>query len=159
MKKIIRHLLCLLAFPLVLCGCNQEDDVIEIFDSGIWNVENFYSAVNWGTNGLDWGKPEFVQKEDLETIRQISIVFKKDGTFVGELSNKGGSYSGKWEADSEDRTFSIIGKVQAPGNITGKNKEFIQRLQAAKFYRGDSRNVLRLAPESKNNCIQFTHLR
>ena len=159
MKKIIQKLVCLLAFPLLLCSCDQEDDVMEIFDSGIWNVENFYSSVDWGTNGLDWGKPEFIQERERNILKQITIVFKDDGTFSGELSNKGGSYSGKWEAHPEDRTFSVIGNVKAPGNVSGKNKEYIQRLQAAKFYRGDSRNVLRLAPESKNNCIQFTHLR
>ena len=33
--KIIKYILMLIALPLALCGCNQEDDVFEIFSSGL----------------------------------------------------------------------------------------------------------------------------
>lgn len=155
MKKIIRHLACMLTLPFLLCGCNQEDDVLEIFNSGIWNLENFYSSVNWGTNSTDWGKPEYVQQGDLKTLHEITILFDEDGTFTGQLSG-GGSYSGRWEADPSDRSVSIT-NISTNISLSGKNHEYIQRLSAARFYRGNSRNVLRFAPEKKTTCIQFTH--
>ena len=36
----------LIALPLALCGCNQEDDVFEIFSSGQWRVNNYYTDCN-----------------------------------------------------------------------------------------------------------------
>lgn len=155
LKTIIRRLAYMLIIPFLLCSCNQEDDVLEIFNSGVWNLENFYSSVNWGTNSTDWGKPEYTQQGDLKTLHEISIVFDEDGTFTGKLSG-GGTYSGRWEADPTDRSFSVS-NISTNIGLSGKNHEYIKRLEAAKFYRGDSRSILRLAPENRTSCIQFTH--
>ena len=44
----LRHILyLLLALPLLLTGCEKEDDVNEIFVSGTWNVGNFYQGGDW----------------------------------------------------------------------------------------------------------------
>ena len=156
MKKLVRQLTFLLAFPLLLCGCNQEDDVLEIFNSGVWNFVNYYAQVDWDSNNDRLAVPEYKNISDLNEISKFTIKFESDGTFTGNLLN-GGTYSGKWEAHPEDRTFSVIGEVQSNVKLTGKNYEFITRLKACKFYRGDSKMMLRLAPEQRTTCLQFTH--
>lgn len=158
MKRLINYLFLLVTATCFLCGCNQEDDVEEIFDSGTWYVENYYKEVDWDTNGLNWGKPVYTSKDDRELIGKISIVFDKDGTFTGTLSAKG-TYSGKWEAHPGDRSFAIIGPIKTSIHPSGKDSEYIKTLESARFYRGDSKTTLRLAPQSKSNCIQFIHKR
>lgn len=158
MKKFIYNLFLFLATSLFVCSCNQKDDIEEIFDSGVWNVENYYSAVDWDTNGLNWGKPVYTSKTDRELIGKITIVFDSDGTFQGNLTSKG-TYSGKWEAHPEDRSFAIIGPIKASIRLSGKDAEYIKTLENARFYRGDSKTTLRLAPQSRTNCIQFIHIR
>ena len=155
MKRIIRKLTSLLTITLLLCACNQEDDVLEIFNSGVWNVDNFYSSVNWNTNSATWGTPDYVHDSDVNILREITIIFDENGTFTGNLSG-GGTYSGKWEANASDRSVSIT-NVSTNISLSGKNKEYIDKLQSAKFYRGDSKSTLRLAPINRTTCIQFAH--
>lgn len=158
MKKIIRQLTFLLAFPLLLCGCNQEDDVMEIFNSGVWNFVNYYSQIDWESNNDRQAVPEYKDLSDLNEICKFTIKFESDGTFSGNLLN-GGTYSGTWEAHPQDRTFAITGKIQSniKLQVNSKNYEFINKLKDCQFYRGDSKMMLRLAPESKTSCLQFTH--
>ena len=156
MKKIIRHLVYLLVFPLLLCGCNQEDDVLEIFNSGVWNFVNYYSQVDWSSNNDRTAVPEYKDMSDLNEISKFTIKFESDGTFTGNLLS-GGTFTGQWEAHPEDRTFAVVGDIQYNITLTGKNYEFINRLKACRFYRGDSKMMLRLAPENRTSCLQFTH--
>lgn len=156
MKKIIRHLVCLLALPFLLCGCNQEDDVFEIFDSGVWSFVNYFTNVDWSSNNDRAATPVYTDLGDLNAISKFTIKFESDGTFTGTLLN-GGTFSGKWEAQPEDRTFAVIGDIHTNVQLTGKNREFISTLKASCFYRGDSKMMLRLAPERRITCMQFTH--
>ncbi len=155
-KRIIRSLTLLLVCPLLFCGCNQEDDVMEIFNSGVWNFVNYYAQVDWDSNNDRLAVPEYKDINELNEISKFTIKFESDGTFNGNLLS-GGTYSGRWEAHPEDRTFMIVGEVSSNITLTGKNREFITRLKACKFYRGDSKIMLRLAPESRTTCLQFTH--
>lgn len=156
MKKIIRYLLLLLAAPILFCGCDQEDNVLEIFDSGVWSFVNYYTSVDWDSNNDRTARPKYTDKDDVNTICKFTLIFDSDGTFSGELS-KGVTYSGRWEADPKDRTFAVIGSIQSNAKLTGMNAEFVNTLKEARFYRGDSKMMLRLAPENKTHCMQFTH--
>lgn len=62
--------------------------------------------------------------------------------------------SGTWQADGKDRTVNI-NFTKTPSS-TSYNNEFIEALNNAIFYQGDS-NVLLLAPEGKKTYIQFAH--
>ena len=33
-----------------LYGCNQEYDIYEIFDSGVWQLVNYYTGGDWESN-------------------------------------------------------------------------------------------------------------
>ena len=156
MKKIIRRLLILLVTPLLFCGCNQEDNVLEIFDSGVWNFVNYYTNVDWNSNNDRTATPQYTTMDDMNTICKFTLIFESDGTFSGELAN-GVTYNGRWEADPEDRTFAVIGDIRTNAQLTGKNLEFVRALKASCFYRGDSKMMLRLAPQKRTSCMQFTH--
>lgn len=136
--KSILYILMLLPF---LWSCNNEDDVEEIFASGTWHVVDFYGKANWDKRN---GEPKYNAmahnpdktiategRKALDIIHGFNITFKADGTFTGSIQN---------------------GTIEG----TSYNNEFIEALNNAIFYQGDS-NVLLLAPEGKKTYIQFAH--
>lgn len=157
--KPILYILMLL--PFLWC-CNNEDDVEEIFASGTWQVVDFYGKANWDKrngepkyNAMAHNSDKAVAAEGrkaLETIRSFRITFKTDGTFEGNLQN--GAMEGKWQANGKDQTVNI--RFTRKPTATNYNNEFIQALETAVFYQGDSK-VLLLAPEDKKTYIQLTH--
>ena len=63
----LKHLLYLiLALPL-FWGCNNEDNVEEIFASGTWNVGNFYNGGDWNKLN-DGARPKYTQSDDLKAL-------------------------------------------------------------------------------------------
>ena len=157
--KSILYILMLLPF---LWSCNNEDDVEEIFASGTWHVVDFYGQANWDKRN---GEPKYNAmahnpdktiaaegRKALDIIHGFNITFKADGTFTGSIQN--GTIEGTWQADGKDRTVNI-NFTKTPSS-TSYNNEFIEALNNAIFYQGDS-NVLLLAPEGKKTYIQFAH--
>ena len=80
-------------------------------------------------------------------------IFNEDGTLEGSLGTQ--RFTGKWSADPKDRSVSFTQLSPSSDNLSGMSKEFIQRLENARYYRGDSK-TLQLAPESRTSCIQLT---
>lgn len=157
--KFILYMLIALPF---LGSCNNEDDVEEIFASGTWYVVDFFGKANWDKRN---GEPKYNAmahnpnkaiaaegKKALGIIHSFNITFKADGTFTGNIQN--GGIEGKWQADGKDRTVNI-NFTKTPSS-TNYNNEFIEALNNAIFYQGDS-NALLLAPEGKKTYIQFAH--
>ena len=141
-------------FPL-LCNCNNEDDIDEIFVSGTWNVVNYFGKANWEKQN---GEPVYklnVQEDEqaLKVISTFSLTFSENGTFTGTMQNS--SFNGKWQANGKDRTIRLSFNG-TPNTSTKFNKEFIGYLKDAAFYQGDS-NVLMLAPQEKKTYIQLRH--
>lgn len=153
MKKIISYIFILMTLPLILCGCNQEDDVFEIFVSGTWRVNNYYTDCNWNNLAYKPGNPVFTSESDLKIVNSFTVVFEKDGTMKGNID--GGTFTAKWHADPKDRSFSIT-DINATISLSGRNAEFINRLKNVEFYQGDSR-TMQLAPHEKTTYIQFNH--
>ncbi len=154
-KDRIRKLAGWLLLPLLLCGCNQQDDVEEIFCSGTWYVVDYYTNVKWGANNDTSARPVNGNNlEELKVLQQFTLVFSDDGTLEGKIEN--GTYAGKWQADPDGRTVSIT-QLKASVGLSGRNKKYIEFLQHCSFYEGNSLNYLRLAPTETVTCIQFTH--
>lgn len=153
-----------MALPL-LWSCNDEDDVNEIFDSGTWFVVDYYGKANWKKRT---GTPKYnvmanspdkntaaEGRNALKIIHTFSLTFRSNGTFVGGMQN--GDFKGTWQADGKDRTIRL--KIEGnPNTSPAYNRDYIEALQNAVFYQGDS-NVIMLAPEDKKTYIQFTHKR
>ena len=91
-------------------------------------------------------------KKALDIIHSFNITFKADGTFTGSIQN--GNVEGRWQADGKKQTVSI--HFAKTPTATSYNNEFINALNNAVIYQGDS-NVLLLAPEGKKTYIQFAH--
>lgn len=153
MRMNIKYILMLIILPFALCGCNQEDDVFEIFSSGKWIVNNYYTDCNWNNLAYKSGNPVFTTENDLKVVNLFTVVFEEDGSMKGEI--EGGTFTARWSANPEDRSFSIT-NINATISLSGKNAEFITRLKNVKFYQGDSK-IMQLAPQEKTTYIQFTH--
>jgi len=107
------------------------------------------NTMQWHTIRIRLSQP----KEEKPWISfMVSISCKADGTFTGSIQN--GTIEGTWQADGKDRTVNINFTKTPPS--TSYNNEFIEALNNAIFYQGDS-NVLLLAPEGKKTYIQFAH--
>lgn len=153
MRNIIKYILILFTLPLLISGCKQEDDVFEIFSSGKWRVNNYYTDCNWKNLAYKPGKPVFTTENDLKIINSYTVVFEKDGTMNGEID--GGTFTAMWSANPKDRSFSIT-DIKATISLSGRNLEYINRLKNIKFYQGDSK-TMQLAPQDRTTYIQFNH--
>lgn len=153
MKSIIKYIFSFLVIPLFLSSCNQEDDIYEIFASGTWRVNNYYTDCNWNNLAYKPGNPVFTSVDDLKIINSFTVIFEDDGTMRGNID--GGTFTAKWNADAKDRSFSIT-NISANVSLSGKNAEFINRLKNVKYYQGDSK-TMQLAPQDKTTYIQFNH--
>lgn len=152
MKRLID--LILVAFPLMFCGC-QDDDVFEIFASGQWRVVNYYVEADWNATYDNHAKALYTPTSDeLRNLQDFTITFNEDGSLTGYLDNQ--SFTGRWSANPKDRSVSITQLSVSSANLSGMRRDFIQKLENVRYYRGDSR-TLQLAPESRNNFVQFTH--
>lgn len=137
----------------LLSGCDQKDDIDEIFCSGTWYVVDYYTNFNWSNLSKDAGVPVNGGKTDvLSVIQQFSLQFKDDGTFEGKIQN--GTYTGQWQAHPDDRSVSFRNVQASP--LTGHNKEFIQFLQKSTLYQGNSK-LLHLTNSEKAKYLQLNH--
>lgn len=153
-QKIKKYGACLLllALPFLFTGCNQEDDINEIFVSGEWLLVNYYTGIDWNNYNAN-ATPQYNKPEDLKVINKFSITFGEDGSVQGNIEN--GTYTGKWQANPKDRSIAIT-RIECSVALSGKNKEFIDKLKKVQFYQGDN-IMLRLAPNERTTCMQFRH--
>lgn len=136
----------------LLCSCNQEDDVFEIFANGqTWHWSGSYDTSNWkddnkGTLTLSVDDVANINKDPSNFI----IQFSDDGTLSG--NGEAFTFTGKWSADGSDQSFSI--SLSPNRTPTGRDKTFYDEISNARFYRGDAR-LIKLFNADKNHFIQF----
>ncbi|MBQ8521744.1 MAG: DUF4847 family protein [Bacteroides sp.] len=150
--KNILYIIC--ALPL-LWGCNDEDDVNEIFVSGTWYVVNYFTKADWDKrNGEPVYKPITGEGQDaLKVIQLFTLTFSDDGTYKGTMQNA--NFDGTWSADGKDHSLRLTVKG-SPNTSSRFNKELIETLKEVAYYQGDS-NYLMLGPSDKRSYIQIRH--
>ena len=148
----LKHVLYLMLTLPLLWGCNNEDNVDEIFVSGTWNGGNFYNGGD-GDKLNDGARPAFTKEDDLKALNYLSVTFMEDGTLQGRMNN--GTFTAHWKANGEDRTISIT-QLRTTATPSGKSKQLVEALENAAYYKGDSK-VLKLAPQNKKSYVQFGH--
>ena len=148
----LKHVLYLILTLPLLWGCNNEDNVDEIFVSGTWNVGNFYNGGDWDKLN-DGARPAYTKEDDLKALNYLSVTFMEDGTLQGRMNN--GTFTANWKANGEDRTISIT-QLKTTATPSGKSKQLVEALENAAYYKGDSK-VLKLAPQNKKSYVQFGH--
>ena len=148
----LKHVLYLIWTLPLLWGCNNEDNVDEIFVSGTWNVGNFYNGGDW--DKLNGGaRLAYTKEDDLKALNYLTVTFLEDGTLQGRMNN--GTFTAHWKANGEDRTISIT-QLKTTATPSGKSKQLVEALENAAYYKGDSK-VLKLAPQDKKSYVQFGH--
>ena len=150
--KHILYILCAIPF---LWGCNDEDDINEIFASGPWYVVNYFTKADWNKrNGEPVYKLDTSEgQETLKVVQRFTLTFSDDGTFQGTMQSA--TFEGNWSADGKARSIRLM--VKGTPNISSRlNKELIETLKNVVYYQGDS-NVLMLGPSDKRSYIQFRH--
>ena len=100
----LKYLLSIFLFIPLLCSCNNEDDIDEIFISGTWNVGNFYNGGDWHRVN-DGARPVYTKEEDFKALNVMTVTFLEDGTIQGKLNV--GTFTANWQADGKGRTLSI----------------------------------------------------
>lgn len=148
----LKHVLYLILTLPLLWGCNNEDNVDEIFVSGTWNVGNFYNGGDWDKLN-DGARPAYTKEDDLKALNYLTVTFLEDGTLQGRMNN--GTFTAHWKANGEDRTISIT-QLKTTATPSGKSKQLVEALENAAYYKGDSK-VLKLAPQNKKSYVQFGH--
>ena len=148
----LKHVLYLMLTLPLLWGCNNEDNVDEIFISGTWNVGNFYNGGDWDKLN-DGARPAYTKEDDLKALNYLTVTFLEDGTLQGRMNN--GTFTANWKANGEDRTISIT-QLRTTATPSGKSKQLVEALENAAYYKGDSK-VLKLAPQNKKSYVQFGH--
>lgn len=149
---ITKYILMPLLMAVMLCGCNQEDDIDEIFTSNTWHWSLSGTTTNWKDDNNF--KPITSKEEQFEINKDrniYTIKFEKDGNFKA----KGNSieFKGMWSADPKDHSVQIS-NVQIHGNAAGLDRMFYNEICNAQFYRGSSL-LLKLLDSNKKEFIQF----
>jgi len=148
MKRSIFQIVGLLLLLPLFSGCNDSDDVAAIFTGKTWKLN--YITVDGGHDMFDfWGdkQKEKASIEELNKNGTYNIVF--DGTVDGDVINgniKGSviatsTFEGKWSANAKNNNFKA--SVATAGNYGGDllAKNFLEGLNAATSYEGDSNNL------------------
>lgn len=148
----LRNILYLLLMLPLICSCNNEDDVNEIFISGTWNVGNFYHGGDWSKMN-DGARPKYTKEEEIKALNALTVVFEEEGVVHGQMGNI--SYTGHWDANGKDRTIRIS-NLKTSATPNGKAKELIDALRNATFYKGDTK-YLKLANEERKSYVQLGH--
>lgn len=141
------HCLAALAIITVFGSCNNSDDVVEIFTGKTWKLT--YIAVNGSYEQIDlWSGNETQRAESLSQLGVSNTYLLEfngneiNGITEGDMQGRGisSTFSGTWSADGETRELNIT--IRISGSETDLlAKEFLNGLQNAKSYTGDSRNL------------------
>lgn len=150
MRKNLKHIICallMLATLPLLSGCNDEDDVVNIFVGKTWKLS--YIAAEGSNKQFDfWNGNEAAREKSLKALGETGNYVLN---FVGsDMTNTtGGAFTGKaisalvdgkWTADGKTNTLKLSTK------ITGTEsdllaKAFLSGLQNAVSYKGDINNL------------------
>lgn len=144
-------LLLFLLLPL-LSGCDNEDDVIEIFTGKTWKLSRL---TNKGSNaqfypGL-WNNDNKAMEESLKKLYNQPNTFtlnfegtELDGELMGTTVNGQGissSINGTWKADGDSGSLSISVKATGAAESDALAKAFIAGLQNVYKYEGDANSL------------------
>lgn len=159
------YLLLLLALLPIVSGCNNEDDVIEIFTKNTWKLSRLTtkdSSARFLPNLWNNEKDYNTSMTALAQEGNFTLNFagtELNGEIMGTtLDGKGirATFTGTWSVDGKSHTLAIALKTN--GSETDPlAKEFINGLQKVYKYEGDS-NSLTLYFEDGNitKVIGFT---
>lgn len=142
-------MLLLAALPL-LCGCNNEDDVAEIFTGKTWKLSKISAEgsniqFNYWSNDNAEGTAFQKSMALLKSTDNFTIGFtggEINNVVGGTFSGKGvvATFNGKWQADGESHQLNMSTTLN--GTETDiLAKAFVNGLQNVIRYEGDANNL------------------
>ena len=144
MKRSIFQIVGLLYLLPLFSGCNDSDDVAAIFTGKTWKLN--YITVDGGHEMFGFWENEEQEKASIEN-GTYNIVF--DGTVDGDVINgniKGSviatsTFEGKWNANAKNNSFKATVTTAGSYGNDRLAKNFIEGLNTATSYEGDSNNL------------------
>ncbi len=149
MIRKIGYLLLLLALLPVMSGCNNEDDVIEIFTKNTWKLSRLTtkdSSARFLPNLWDNEKDYNTSMGALAQESNFTINFagtELNGEIMGTtLDGRGikATFTGTWTVDAKTNDLRISLKVNG-SESDPLAKAFIDGLQKVYKYEGDSNSL------------------
>lgn len=158
-RKMIHtlHLLVLAIIATTFGGCNNEDDVIEIFTGKTWKM-TFIAAEGSNKQFDFWGGNETQRENSMNALAQsgnftLEFVGTDLSTTTGGTFNGRGvrsTVSGSWTANGASHDL-VLSNVKATSNETDAlAKAFVTGLQNAYRYTGDNQNLYIYYKENGN---------
>ena len=146
MKEKLTYLLLLLLLPL-LGGCDEEDDVLEIFTGKTWKLT--YIALEGQHQMFDFWNDDAAAKRSMELLEQgstFTIEFNGGETadYVGgefEALAVNRSITGNWAANGASRDLRMTDLHTAGNDTDLLARAFLTGLENAIRYSGDSQNL------------------
>ena len=162
MKKILTLLLCAALLPL-LAGCDESDDVAEIFTGKTWKLT--YIALDGQHQWFDfWNGDEAANQRSLQELEKgatFTVTFQGSdteevvgGEFNAQAINR--QITGYWNADGSSRELRTT-DIRATGSDSDVlARAFETGLRNATRYSGDSQNLYIYYEDGQTtNCMAF----
>lgn len=163
MKPLLK-IASLLVLAAVLAGCNDADDVTEIFTGKTWKLT--FIARDGENRMYDfWGGDEIARQASLSNLKDkrgsFTVIFEgtEDSNFIqGGLTGTSVNqpFNGTWSADGESRRFSASVSGNDEGDVLARC--FLEGLNNAESYEGDSKNLFLIYKSGANKYRMFFHV-
>ena len=163
MRKIY-YIICIIAMLPLFSGCNDADDVETIFTGKTWKLT---LIAHDGSNQMAnfWGTDTEKMNKSLQILyeRSASFTIRFEGVtsgddIKGQLSGTtvNTPFSGSWSANGRNRDFNATVTGSDDGDILARN--FINGLENATSYDGDSKNLYLIYKEGSATFRMFFHV-
>lgn len=155
-------LFALLAAILLLAGCNNEDDVLEIFTGKTWKLTRITTegSSNRFLPGL-WDNENSYNNsiEKLNIENNYVLVFygnPQSSEYIASTFNANGINAtitnGTWKADGASKNLTLNGKISGTESDP-LAKEFMKALLLVYKYEGDNRTLTLYYKDGNSNKI------
>lgn len=167
-KRMIYKISWMLLLLPLFAGCNDTDDVVGIFTGKTWKLN--YITVDGGHEMFNFWENKDQENQSINELKKngsYHVTFTASlieghtvkGKIEGNLIN-GGSLTGSWNANGKNNNFqaTVTGNYKINGNkeIDFLAEKFLEGLNSATSYEGDSNNLFILyKPESSNRTFRI----
>lgn len=147
-----KHLIILLCicFPF-LSGCNESDDVADIFLGKTWKLTNVFTGpTHYATDYWEDEESKKVSEALLEESGNFTVTFNStiidgeevSGSYNGRAASR--TIAGDWYANGKSNAFETSGETSPTESLDILEQVFVYALIHAYKYNGDTNGNLRI---------------
>lgn len=171
MKRIIKNISCLLlvlSLLSVLSGCDNEDDLIELFAGKTWKLSRLTTEGSKAQFIDFWNNDPKAMEKSMDLLYNNESTYtlnfegsELDGELMGTTFTARGinaTVTGTWKADGKDHTISLNIERTTGSESDPLAKAFIAGLQNIYKYEGDASSITLFYKEGqKTRVMGFSH--